>query len=169
MKKIKKILEKYKIYTTLDDFLKRNSIEVLSFKKRVSARFNSYNFFKSGARRVSQTNWHQLTGLNYQDLSDKLKDFLLKNIRFSYSSLSGSLMGVLGVFVGINQSYFFYVIVGALLFLTFSFIFVTDTVEYVHTIKILKSSSNITKDYIKPNFKGFGTLFQDELYPTKKE
>jgi hypothetical protein len=167
MKKIKKFLEKYKIYNSLDDFLKRNNIEVLSVKNRVAARWNSYNFYKSSSQSVSQTNWHQLTGLNYQDLSDKLKEFLLKNIRFSFSSLSGSLMGVLGIFVGINQSEFFYIIVGALLFLTFSFIFVTDAIEYVHTIKILKSSSNITIDYIKPNFKGFGTLFQDVLYPKK--
>lgn len=147
-----------KKYNNLDDFIRRNEIEVMSFKDCVVARWKSTRSYKKGSTRVNETWTNQLIGHNYLDLSQKLKNTLLEKFVFVPYKI---------LIVALIFSVIFIVNVEIVLILAMSLLFwVLFILEFICNInyrKILKSDSIISKDYIKPNFFGLGSLFQDVI------
>lgn len=158
-----------KKYDNFDDFVIRNDVEIMSFKDGIIARWKSSKTYKSGMQRVTETSTNQIIGKDYVDLSKKLKKELRKLYHLPWTFLIGIIMCVGLISTGISTDFLFMVIFGIVMGLSSSYFSVVQIIELINAKKILKSHSVLTRDFVKTNFYGIGSLFRDVFEKIEEE
>ncbi len=158
-----------KEYDNFDEFIKRNDIEVLSFNDGIAARWKSSRRYKSGMQRVTETVTNQIIGIDYVDLSKKLKKELRKLYHLPWMFLIGIIMCAGLVSTGISTDFLFMVIFGIVMGLSSSYFSIVQIIELINAKRILKSHSVLTRDYVKTNIYGIGSLFRDVFEKIEEE
>ena len=154
-------LLKLKKYLNFDEFVSRNNIEILSIKDGVASRWQTYHSYKRSMQRVTETRVNQIIGIDYADLTKKLKKEFKRLHGYPWMYIFTSLFMALMVLQGFNDYNEVFIIFGFLFGIFSAYYSVVQTIETFNVFRILKSDSMLTKDYIKQTILGMGTLFYD--------
>lgn len=156
-------------YQNFDEFVSRNNIEILSFNGRVYARWITHLSYKKNSQRINEKKLNQISGADYFDLTKKLK-FRFSNF-FAYPGgfIMTSICMIIMIIFGFYQENSIFITLGSLIGLISIYYSIVETIETLFARGVLKSNSTLSKDFIKPNFLGNETLFEDVFKKIEEE